>query len=183
MTQPQNNADYDPLSAALKRPAVSWKDVPVNTVKKLAVESISREAQTTVFGSNPPKLAFWDPKPGEAQGNPKMAAVFDVTEDGEPKSLWAPIPSSMLTALAEAQQAAGQRIGPGGTLEIYIAQQVDKGKGNPQNVFKAKYTPAPAGFGQPDPVAASTPAQPSQPATPASDPWSTPAQPSDEPPF
>jgi len=181
MTQPQNNADYDPLVAALKRPAVSWKDVPINQVKRLTVESTSREAQTTVFGSNPPKLAFYDPKPGEAQGNPKMAVVFDVSENGEPKSLWAPKPGSMLTALATAQGEAGQRIVPGGTLEIYIADQVDRGKGNPQNIFKAKYTPPAPGANTPDPLAQAQPAQPATP--PASDPWSTPSAPVDEPPF
>lgn len=176
MTNPQVPGP-DPLLGADKRPAVSWKDVPVNQVKRLEVESYSREAQTTVFGSNPPQLAFWPGNtPGE-RGNPKMAVVYDVLEEGEPKSLWAPIPGALRTALAEAQSAAGQRIGPGGTLEVYISSKKDTGKGNPQSLYKAKYTPgiaAPAA----DPLAGGgTPAA-------ATDPWSTPSTPAaDEPPF
>jgi hypothetical protein len=179
MTTPQNNdPNYDPLASAIKRPAVSWKDVPVNQVKSLKVESFSREAQTTVFGSNPPALAYWENKDGTKA--PKMAVVFDVEEDGEQKSLWLPKPGSGLTAVAQAQTDAGQRIGPGGTLEIYISAKKPSGKGNDQNLFKAKYTPPAAGANTPDPLSAPASAPAAQPA--ASDPWSTtPA--TDEPPF
>ncbi len=168
----QNNApEHDPLLGAEKRPAVSFKDLPVGTVKTLEVESFSREAQTTVYGSNPPRLAFWPGNtPGE-QGNPKMAVVFDVLENGEPKSLWAPIPSSLRFALAKAQTEAGKRIGPGGTLRVRLAQQKESGKGNPQNIYEAKYEAAP----EPDPLAGGTA---------SSDPWGTPTTTaSEEPPF
>ena len=62
-----------------------------------------------------------------------------------------------------------------------FADQVDRGKGNPQNIFKAKYTPPAPGANTPDPLAQAQPAQPATP--PASDPWSTPSAPVDEPPF
>jgi len=171
MTSPNNAPpEHDPLLGAEKRPAVSFKDLPVGTVKELEVESYSREAQTTVFGSNPPKLAFWPGNsPGE-QGNPKMAAVFDVLENGEPKSLWAPIPSSLRTALAKAQGDAGARIGPGGKLFVKLVEKKESGKGNPQSIFAAKYEPGAPPAPKNDPV--------------GGDPWSTPATPpSDEPPF
>ena len=174
----QNNIpEEDPLEGFDKRPAVSWKGAAVGTIKTLTVESYSRSAQTTVFGSNPPKLAFWPGNtPGE-QGNPKMAVVFDVLEEGEERSLWAPIPSSLKTALMKAQQEAGQRIGPGGTLELKLTRQEDKGKGNPQNIFAARYTP---------PVA-QPPADALGGAAPAgheSDPWGSSSTPAgEEPPF
>lgn len=173
MTTPQNNdPNYDPLASALKRPAVSWKNHPINKVKRLTVQSLAREAQTTDFATKQP--AFWP------DGNKKMAAVFDVQDEetGEELALWAPKPSSLLTALAVAQTDAGQRVGPGGVLEVFISGTKPSGKGNDQNLFKAKYTPPAAGANTPDPLAGAS--QPSQPAD--SDPWSTPAA-SEEPPF
>lgn len=177
MTTPQNTApEVDPLAGHDKRPAVSFKDLPVGTVKRLTVESFARTAQTTVFGSNPPKLAYWPGNaPGE-QGNPKMAVVFDVLEDGEEKSLWAPIPSSLKSALMKAQGDSGQRISPGGTLLVKLAGKKESGKGNPQNVFEARYEPGATPPPTTDALAGGTV---------SSDPWSTPTSSgsSDEPPF
>lgn len=182
MTQPQNDPGYDPLASALKRPAVSFKETPVNKVRKLTVESLAREAQTTVFGSNG-ELAFWPANP-DGTRNPKMAVVYDVTDDEADENgqfehaLWAPKPSSLLTALAKAQQESGVRIQPGSVLEVYITGTKPSGKGNDQKLYKAKHTP-PATPATPDALAAAVPAA-SEPAK--KDPWSTPVA-SDEPPF
>lgn len=166
MTYPNNAPENDPLAGAAKRPAVSWKNDAVGTVKTFTVQSYGREAQTTVFGSNPPRLAFWPDNPDGSKGKPKMAAVFDVeTEQGEELSLWAPIPSSLRTALATAQTEAGQRIGPGGRLEVKFVREEDKGKGNPQKIFAARYTPPAAQPPATDALGGSE--------TAASDPWST----------
>lgn len=176
----QNTApEHDPLLGAEKRPAVSFKTDPIGTVKTLTVQSWSREAQGTVFGSNPPRLAFWE-NPDGSKGNPKMNVVYDVEdEQGEALSLWAPIPSSLRTALAEAQTAAGARIGPGGILEIKFVREVDKGKGNPQKIYAARYTPG-------TPPAPTGDALGTQPAA-ESDPWGTTVSDTrptgDEPPF
>lgn len=174
MTSPNNAPEHDPLAGAEKRPAVSFKDFPVGGVKTLTVQSYGREAQTTVFGSNPPRLAFWPDNPDGSKGKPKMAAVFDVEdEQGQELSLWAPIPGSLRTALATAQTEAGQRIGPGGKLDVKLVREEDKGKGNPQKIFAARYTP-------PAPQAPANDAL-------GGDPWSTPATPppaaDSEPPF
>lgn len=179
MTQPQNNADYDPLSSALKKPAVSFKDTQVNQVRRLEVTSLAREAQTTVFGSNG-ELAFWPAGP-DGTRNPKMAVVFDVVDDvsHEPASLWCPKPSSLLTAVATAQAESGQRIGPGSVLEVYITGTKPSGKGNDQKLYKAKHTPPTAE--QRDVLAG---ALPGSVAGTSADPWTQqkPAA-SDEPPF
>lgn len=182
MTNPQNDPNYDPLAAAQKRPAVSFKNVPVNQIKRLQVESLSREAQQSNYDTGKPD--FWPSDTPGVQGNPKMAVVFDVFDEtaGEHRALWAPKPSSMLNALAAAQTEAGQRIAPGGVLEVFIAsiKESTDPKKEGQKIYKAKYTPPAAGAGQPDALAPA--AQPAAPA--ASDPWSTPATPAgDEPPF
>jgi len=189
MTQPQNNADYDPLASALKRPAVSFKETPVNQVRRLTVQSLAREAQTTVFGSNG-ELAFWPAGP-DGTRNPKMAVVYDVDDDTPDENgqtehaLWAPKPSSLLTALAKAQQESGVRIQPGSVLEVYITGTKPSGKGNDQKLYKAKHTP-PAAGSQPDPLTSGAPAAPAPQGSVAGtsqDPWSAPPASSSEPPF
>lgn len=178
MTNPQNNAPGDdPLLSAMKKPAVSFKGQPVGTVTKLNVTGWSREAQTTDFRTKLP--AFWPAKPGEAQGNPKMAVVYDVTdEQGEELTLWAPRPSSMLTALAKAQTDSGSRIGPGGTLEIQFYDTKPSDKGEDQKLYRAKYTP-----GVTPPPTDTLTSGGSVSKTSATDPWSNTPVVSDEPPF
>ncbi len=176
MTQPnpQNDPNYDPLAAAQKRQSVSFKRNGKGEVRSLRVESLSREAQQADYDTGKP--AFWPSDVPGQQGNPKMAVVFDVFDEtaGEPRALWCPKPSSMLNAVAAAQSAAGVRIQPGGTLEVWIDDYKPSGdpKKEDQKLYKARYTPpAPA-----DPLASSAPAaKPEQPATPAPS--------GDEPPF
>lgn len=168
----QNNADFDPLAGALKKPAVSWKHEPVGTVRVFQVQSSADVAQTTDFATKLP--AFWKLKPGQTEPDPKLAAVFEVFDEKEQeeRTLWAPIPSSMRTALAEAQKAAGELIGAGGTLTIKFTGTKPSGKGEDQKLYAAKYDP-PKAAPKPDPLASGP-----------SDPWATPAAPAtDEPPF
>lgn len=181
MTSPtQNNADYDPLADAIKTPAVSWKNEPVGTVRTFQVLSQSDLAQTRNFSTK--ELDFWPLKPGQAQPDPKMAVVFKVFDDKEQeeRTLWCPRPSSMLTAVATAQQEAGRgvRIGPGGVLTIKLTGEKDTGKGEPQKLYAAKYQP-PAAEPEPDPLTQG----PTGAAPAASDPWATPVGGNDEPPF
>lgn len=168
--------DYDPLMGAVKRPAVSFKNAPVGTVKRLVVRSLSREAQQTDFDTGKP--AFWPSDIPGQQGNPKMAVVFDVFDEtaGEERALWCPKPSSMLTAVATAQTQAGVRIAPGGVLEVKFVEQKPSQdrKKEGQKVYAAKYTPpAPA-----DALADSTGGAPA-----ATDPWSSTPTTGDAPPF
>jgi len=173
MTQPnpQNDPNYDPLAAAQKRQSVSFKRAQKGEVKRLRVESLSREAQQADYDTGKP--AFWPSDVPGQQGNPKMAVVFDVFDEseGEPRALWCAKPSSMLNAVAAAQSAAGQRIQPGGTLEVWIDDY--KPSNDPQKedqkLYKARYLP-----GDPLTQAVQAPAEPAA---------ATPPVASDEPPF
>lgn len=178
MTNPQQDPNYDPLAAAAKRPSVSFKHSEKGEIRRLQVQSLSREAQQADYDTGKP--AYWDSDiPGE-RGNPKMAVVFDVFDEqaGEPRALWCPKPSSMLNAVAAAQSVAGERIRPGGVLEVWIDgyKPSNDAKKEDQKLYKARYTaPEPT-----DPVASVKPKT----ETASSDPWSTPTKgPDDEPPF
>ena len=150
MTQPVNNQqdpNYDPLMDSAKKPAVSFKNTPQGEKRRLQVQSLSRSAQQSDYETGKP--AFWPSDvPGQV-GNPKMAVVFDVFDEtaGELRSLWCPKPSSMLSAIVEAQTNAGVRIQPGGVLEVWIDGFKPSGdrKKEDQKLYKATYTPgAPA---------------------------------------
>ena len=170
MSQPvntQQDPNYDPLMDSAKKPAVSFKNVPQGEVRRLQVQSLSRSAQQSDYETGKP--AFWPSDVPGQQGNPKMAVVFDVFDEtaGELRSLWCPKPSSMLSAIVEAQTTAGVRIQPGGVLEVWIDgfKPSNDRKKEDQKLYKARYTPgAPA-----DALTDSQPAQGSAATPPASD--------------
>ena len=113
-------------------------------------------AQRTKFGTN--ELDYWPIKPGQEQPDPKMAVVFKVydEEESEERSLWLPIPSSILTAVAGAQTTAlpdGGVIDNGGTLEITFTGEKPSDKGADQKLYSAVYTP-PTAAPAADPLAA-----------------------------
>jgi hypothetical protein len=144
MTSPNNDPNYDPLAAAAKRQSVSFKNVQQGDRKRLQVQSLSREAQQADYDTGKP--AFWPSDVPGQPGNPKMAVVFDVFDEssGEPRALWCPKPSSMLNAVAAAQSKAGQRIQPGGILEVWIDgyKKSNDPKKEDQKLYAAEYHPA-----------------------------------------
>lgn len=151
------NTERDPLLDGDKRPSVSFKNANVGDEKVLTVQSFSRSAQQTDYDTGKP--AFWPSDTPGVQGNPKMAVVFDVEYQGEELALWAPRPSSMLTALVAAQKAAGQRIAPGGTLRVRldsIKPSTDRKKEG-QKIYAAHYTPPVAGSDSHDELAGPAP--------------------------
>lgn len=163
----QQDPNYDPLMDSAKKPAVSFKNTPQGEVRRLQVQSLSRLAQQSDYETGKP--AFWPSDVPGQQGNPKMAVVYDVFDEtaGELRSLWCPKPSSMLSALVEAQTSAGVRIQPGGTLEVWIDSFKPSGdrKKEDQKLYKARYIP-----GQPADALTSGSTQPAAtPATPVSD--------------
>jgi len=172
----QNDPNYDPLMDAAKKPAVSFKNTPQGEVRRLQIQSLSRAAQQSDYETGKP--AFWPSDVPGQQGNPKMAVVFDVFDEtaGELRSLWCPRPSSMLSAVIAAQTEAGQRIGPGGVLEVWIDGFKDSGdrKKEAQKLYKARYTPPAAS----DPLTSGQDTRNGQTSAPA-----TPPAVSDEPPF
>jgi hypothetical protein len=170
MTSP----DYDPFGEGVSTPAISFKDQPLGTVRSIIVGEYAEKVQSRDFETS--EAAFWK------DGNPKYSAVLKGTDlDGEPLSLWADMPSSMLTAVREAQEAIskGYRAKPGDRIDVQ--HHADKPNENPrlnaQKLYRAKIT---VDFQPPAPKTADPWA--SEPAQSASAPAST-AGFADEPPF
>lgn len=158
-------SDYydDPFANHEKRPALSFKGAPVGATVTCVVDAHPKLVQQRDFTTGTP--ATWP------DGNPKMAAVIDVTVNGQAMSVWASKPSSLFTAIAEAQDRAGTRIAPGGTLVIRFVGEKPNEKDprlNPQKLYEAQYAPGSV-FDTP-----STPAPVAQPvAPPPSTTWAT----------
>jgi hypothetical protein len=129
MTNPDPFASYD------KVPALSFKDKPIGTSYTGEVLEEARLVQARDFETG--ERAAWP------DGNPKMSAVVRLRVDGEERSLWAPKPSAMFTAIADAQKAAGKRITAGGTLTVTFTGEEPNRKNprlNAQKLYSAKYT-------------------------------------------
>jgi hypothetical protein len=149
MTKPE---DFDPFAGGQKVPSISFKDQPVGTVRSLLVSEYATTAQSTDFETG--ELAYWPARGNEAPKS-KLSAVLKGTdpETGEPLSLWAQIPSAMLKAVSDAQEAIakGYRIKPGDRLDIQHYGDKPNEKNprlNAQKLYRAKITvgvePAPA---------------------------------------
>lgn len=127
--------DFDPFGPPGEDqpsiPAVSWKDLPVGTVKHLTVDGAADTAQETVYGTS--EKATW------ADGKPKMAVVIPVTEDGGIRNYWIPVVNSKgstFNRFRDALSVGGYApIAPGDVIHVKLADQVPSGKGNPRNVF------------------------------------------------
>lgn len=110
-----SNDDFDPFGEKIKTPALSFKDELAGTVKWLDVSEPAKVLQQRDFDTE--ELAYWPNQDG-TQGKPKMAGVLNgVDENGEPVSLWAPIPGDLQAKLVEAQKALGRQIGGGNTVD------------------------------------------------------------------
>jgi hypothetical protein len=128
----------DPLGGD-RRPSISFKSAPVGTTYKGRVVEAPQQIQARNFDT----------------GKPKMTVVIGLEVDGVERSLWAPVPSAMLSALRDAQKAAGEgaRIEVGGELAVRLTgEEPIPGKPhlNPKKVYAAKYTP-PVASATPDP--------------------------------
>lgn len=151
MSQMTNNVPDDPF-ANVKVPSISYKDQPIGTSYKLRVTSFPKMAQSMNYQTGKPD--FWEPSDeekaaGKTVGNPKMAAVFQGVvldgpreeEIGEVRSVWAGKPSSLFTAMAEAQAKFGRRIEPGGVIEITHSknEKAKNPKFNDQKIYTVEY--------------------------------------------
>lgn len=108
----QTDPNEDPF-ANRKLPAVSFHEKPVGTEIRFRVTKPATMVQQRDYDTDEPK--FWP------DGNPRMAAVFQGVVNGEDMSLWVPKPSSLFTAVTEAQHATGgARIDVDDTLVITL---------------------------------------------------------------
>lgn len=137
------------------------------------------EKQQTVFNSGG-QLAYYAPKAGQAQGDPKMQIVVPMIDQaGNEQTLYVSSPR-MKKAIGAAMTAAGAPdIQVGGVLTVTFTA-LEQGKGaQPAKAFTASYQAPSAGQAPaqqaPAPYAQAAPVgQPYGAA--ASDPWATPTQ-------
>lgn len=133
----------DPFAGGTKTPALSFKNAVPGTAYTVVVSKLPELVQSRDFKTGEP--AFWP------DGNKKMAAVVTGTlPDGTEVSVWAPQPSSMFAAIAQAQKDAGAQIAPGGRLTVQLTgfKPSDDPKKEPQKLYAATYQP-PDAFAQP----------------------------------
>lgn len=145
----------DPFLEGDKAPAISFKDAPIGTVITVQVTDGPKKVQGKDFKTGDP--AVWP------DGNPKYSAVINGTVDGEPRSVWAQIPSDLFAKLKDAQKAIGRSVRDGDTLAIKFTGE-EPGSGNPKKVYAVKITP-----GTPTPPTGSDPFGD----TTGSDPWNS----------
>nr|QOL00351.1 hypothetical protein [uncultured organism] len=132
----------DPLSGSQSAPALSFADVAPGTVRQIDVSEPGTQVQSRVYqpdGNGP--LAYWPDNADGSKGKPKMSAVYNgVDETGEPRSLWAPLPSDLASKLADAQKTYGRQIGAGSTVDRIFVKLLRKeqGKAGMKNVYAVK---------------------------------------------
>lgn len=150
--------DDDPFAERPKAKAISWSDAPVGAEITGVVDGPANKVHQRDYDTSEPM--YWD----DEKQKPRYQAVVNLTVDGEVRSLWAPIPSSLFSAISSAQSKAGVKIAKGGTLTVRVTgykQNPDKPRRKPARQFAAKYVPGVE-----------------------SDPWASDAPPpDDEPPF
>lgn len=142
MTAP---AEIDPFAEnGEKSPAISFKGAAIGTVITVAVTDSPKKIQGKEFGTDNP--AVWRNKDGTT--SPKYSAVINGTVDGEPRSVWATIPSDLFAKLKTAQQELGRSVRAGDTLAIKLVAE-EPTSGSPKKVYAVKITagepPKPAG--------------------------------------
>lgn len=145
-----SNYDEDPFATAERNPSLSFKDKPIGTRYTGKVVDRPSLVQSRDFETG--ERATWE------DGNPKMSVVTTLEVNGEKVSLWAPRPSAMFAAIAQAQQDAGVRIEPGGTLTVeYVGDKPNEKNPrlNPAKQYRVTYEPPDAFAGQPHGAAAS----------------------------
>lgn len=122
----------DPFLEGDKAPAISFANAPIGTVITVQVTDGPKKVQGKDFKTGDP--AVWP------DGNPKYSAVINGTVDGEPRSVWAQIPSDLFAKLKDAQKALGRSVRDGDTLAIKFTGE-EPGSGNPKKVYAVRITP------------------------------------------
>jgi hypothetical protein len=126
----------DPFAGGDSNPSLSFKDKPFGTTYKGTVVELPSLMQGRDFETGEP--ATWP------DGNPKMVVCVTLDIGGEKWNLWAAKPSSMFSAIKDAQQRAGVQIAVGGTLTVtYTHDEPNKTnpKLNPAKQYEAEYAP------------------------------------------
>lgn len=135
MTNPNGNL----LGGSTSAPSVKFPTIGTRHVMK--VTAWPSQKQSKNFETGQPE--FWP------DGQPKKVILVEVEIDGVAHALWVTPGTALYAAINEAQQAAGQEVGPGGTLTVEHTHSVPSSKGAhlaPAKQFKAEYQPGPGAF-------------------------------------
>jgi hypothetical protein len=123
-------AEIDPfLESSEKAPAISFRDAKPGTVITVHVTDSPKKIQGKEFGTENP--ATWP------DGKPKYSAVINGTVDGEPRSVWAQIPSDLFIKLRDAQKELGRSVRDGDVLHIRFVKE-EPTKGSPKKIYAVK---------------------------------------------
>lgn len=134
----------DPFAVSASAPSISFDQRPIGTSYTGTILELPSLVQARDYDTG--DLASWP------DGNPKMTVVTKLSVNGVEMSWWAPKPSSMFAAVAEAQKVAGSALAIGGTVTItYIGDKANpaKPKLNPAKQYHVVYQP-PNAFGTDD---------------------------------
>lgn len=108
-------------------PSLSFKDAPIGTSYTGTVTRAPEMVQSRDYDTGEP--AFWPASP-DGKANPKMSVVFNLQlPDGTERSVWAPKPSALFSALGAAEKASGKAIGVGDTVTIAFTGTEPSSKG------------------------------------------------------
>lgn len=134
-------------------PSLSFDQKPIGTSYTGTVKSEPGWAQSRDFKTGDP--VFWP------DGNPKMMATVEIqvpslagekgADDDGSRTVFAPKPSSLFSAIAKAQREAGAgALKPGGLLTVtLIGEEPAKQQGmNAKKLYDAKYTPGAGVFAE-----------------------------------
>lgn len=123
----------DPLAES-STPSISFKEAPIGHRISGTVVGTPELVQSRDFKTKEP--ATWP------DGNPKMSLVIkiDLGHEEGIRSLWAPKPSAMWAALADARQRAGVPLDDGCVLTIEFSGTKPKPGMDAQKLYTASYT-------------------------------------------
>lgn len=128
-----SNDSVDPF-AKESAPSLSFKRVKEGHTYSTKILSLPVVRQQRDFESG--EMLTWP------DGNKREVVVMKVEVDGEEFSVWAKKPSSLFSALQNAQKEAGTRFAVGGTLDITWESSEPNAKNaklNDVKIYKAKY--------------------------------------------
>ena len=130
----------DPFDVPASVPSLSFKDSPIGFSYTGTVVRLPELIQARDFETG--EKAWWD----DAHTEAKMTVVLHVKmSDGQERALWAPKPSSMFAAIADAQRVTGKRMALGDTLTVtLIGEEPNRTnpKLNPAKQYRVVIAPA-----------------------------------------
>lgn len=148
MTSGTTTWPNDPFAVPESRPALSFANAAVGTVKSGVVASIDTDVQ----GRN---IKTGEPDTWESSGTPRLSIVIGLDTDEGPRSLWVTkyTKDAKFQAVKAAQEELGRVLQVGDTLKIaFTGEEPSQKAGFNRKLYKVKIEPGAVG-GSADPFA------------------------------